>query len=80
MFTIVFNFLFACRHRQKARSWPMGRTAYQVCTDCGARRRYDLEHTPGPWLYASVQTKEKTTIELPLFKSLNSKGQLQNAE
>lgn len=39
----IFDALFACRHRHFGRIVTIHHQTYQVCLDCGARRRYSWQ-------------------------------------
>ncbi len=43
-----------CFHRHKSRPFTTGRMTYRVCTDCRARRRFDLDRweSYGPYFFA----------------------------
>ncbi len=45
-----------CFHRHKSRPFTLGRMTYRICTDCGARRRFDLDgwEMYGPYFFGSV--------------------------
>ncbi|HEX8713664.1 MAG TPA: hypothetical protein VF730_17440 [Terracidiphilus sp.] len=40
---LIFNCLFACRHRHLGRMITLQCQTYQVCLDCGARIRYSWQ-------------------------------------
>jgi hypothetical protein len=54
----LFDSLFACRHRHLGRIVTVQHQTYQVCMDCGARRRY------------SWQTMSSEDEREPLLRSL----------
>jgi hypothetical protein len=37
----IFSSLFGCWHKDLSRPFTSGNVSYRVCTDCGARRRFD---------------------------------------
>src|SRR5574341_30071 len=58
-------FLRGCFHWHKSRPFTSGRMTYRVCTDCGARRRFDLDRWEmyGPYLFAA-DTRDEREYEL----------------
>ena len=50
-----------CFHWRKSRPFTTGRMTYRVCTDCGARRRFDLDRWEmyGPYLFAADSQDER---------------------
>jgi len=59
------NFLLmvarGCFHWHKSRPFTTGRMTYRVCTDCGARRRFDLDRWEmyGPYFFAAENPDDK---------------------
>ena len=51
-----------CFHWHKSRPFTVGATTYRVCTDCGARRRFDLDRWEmyGPYLFAAETGEERS--------------------
>ena len=50
-----------CFHWHKSRPFTSGRMTYRVCTDCGARRGFDLDRWEmyGPYLFAADSQAER---------------------
>lgn len=40
----LFSKLFGCRHIRLSKPVTIGKLSYQYCSDCGARRKYDIEN------------------------------------
>ena len=40
--TVIFDFLFGCRHADLSRVFTIGGQTYRVCCTCGTRLSYSL--------------------------------------
>lgn len=49
----IFASLFGCWHKELSRPFTLKNDSYRVCTDCGARRRFDTKSfkTSGRFYY-----------------------------
>lgn len=41
---MILTLLFGCAHRNQTRVFTIDRETYTVCTECGKRIPYSLEH------------------------------------
>lgn len=39
----IFSRIFGCAHTRMSKPVTIGETSFQYCSECGARRQYDLE-------------------------------------
>ena len=64
-----------CFHWHKSRPFTLGRMTYRICTDCGARRRFDLDRWEmyGPYFFGpeapNNEEHERRRRSLPGDKS-----------
>jgi hypothetical protein len=56
-----FGKVFGCWHKDMGRPFTQGRTSYRVCTECGARRKFDAKslETTGPFYYPPSVASER---------------------
>ncbi|MCD9185647.1 MAG: hypothetical protein LUM44_04390 [Pyrinomonadaceae bacterium] len=39
----IFSRIFGCAHTRMSKPVTIGETSFQYCSECGARRQYDIE-------------------------------------
>ena len=54
-------FLRGCFHWHKSRPFTVGSMTYRACTDCGARRRFDLNRWQmyGPYFFTAEPDEQR---------------------